>query len=117
VTPSSGSPSEDRAHVRAHRVSPSAAAHGSATTTARTRADIQASAEPATTLARRYGVNRKTVLKWRGREDVADLPIGPRERRSTVVSAILWVLRTGAPRRDLPERFGSWSTAWSPFRR
>jgi transposase len=34
-----------------------------------------------------------------------------------VVSAILWVLRTGAPWRDLPERFGPWSTAWSRFRR
>jgi transposase len=34
-----------------------------------------------------------------------------------VVSAILWVLRTGAPWRDLPERFGPWSTAWNRFRR
>jgi len=34
-----------------------------------------------------------------------------------VLSAILWVLRTGAPWRDLPERFGPWSTAWSRFRR
>jgi len=28
----------------------------------------------------------------------------------------LSVLRTGATWRDLPERFGSWSTAWSRFR-
>jgi transposase len=27
------------------------------------------------------------------------------------------VLRTGAPWRDLPERFGPWATAWSRFRR
>jgi transposase len=27
------------------------------------------------------------------------------------------VLRTGAPWRDLPERFGPWSTAWNRFRR
>lgn len=27
------------------------------------------------------------------------------------------MLRTGAPWRDLPERFGPWSTAWSRFRR
>ena len=27
------------------------------------------------------------------------------------------MLRTGAPCRDLPERFGPWSTAWSRFRR
>lgn len=29
----------------------------------------------------------------------------------------MWVLRTGAPWRDLPERFGPWATAWSRFRR
>jgi hypothetical protein len=34
-----------------------------------------------------------------------------------VLSGILWVLRTGAPWRDLPEYFGSWSTAYSRFRR
>jgi transposase len=34
-----------------------------------------------------------------------------------VLGAILWVLRTGAPWRDLPERFGPWSTAWNRFRR
>lgn len=33
------------------------------------------------------------------------------------MSGILWVLRTGAPWRDLPERFGPWSTAWNRFRR
>lgn len=41
----------------------------------------------------------------------------PARDHRTVVSAILWVLRTGAPWRDLPERFGPWSTAWSRFRR
>ena len=30
---------------------------------------------------------------------------------------MLWVHRTGAPWRDLPERFGPWATAWSRFRR
>jgi transposase len=29
----------------------------------------------------------------------------------------VWVLRTGAPWRDLPDRFGPWATAWSRFRR
>jgi Brinker DNA-binding domain len=28
-------------------------------------------------LAKRYGVNQKTVAKWRKREGVADLPTGP----------------------------------------
>ena len=30
---------------------------------------------------------------------------------------MLWVLRTGAPWRDVPERFGPWATVWSRFRR
>ncbi|MFB9993749.1 IS5 family transposase [Deinococcus oregonensis] len=34
-----------------------------------------------------------------------------------IVSGILWVLRTGAPWRDVPERFGKWITIASRFRR
>ena len=41
----------------------------------------------------------------------------PARDHRTILSAILWVLRTGAPWRDLPERFGPWATAWSRFRR
>lgn len=41
----------------------------------------------------------------------------PARDHRTILSAILWVLRTGAPWRDVPERFGSWSTCWSRFRR
>ena len=32
-----------------------------------------------------------------------------------MLDAILWVLRTGAPWRDLPADFGPWSTAWDFF--
>ena len=41
----------------------------------------------------------------------------PARDHRVVLSAILWVLRTGAPWRDLPGRFGPWSTAWNRFRR
>lgn len=41
----------------------------------------------------------------------------PARDHRTILSAILWVLRTGAPWRDLPVRFGPWSTAWNRFRR
>jgi transposase len=35
----------------------------------------------------------------------------------TIVNGILWVLRTGAPWRDLPERYGPWASVYSRFRR
>ena len=34
-----------------------------------------------------------------------------------MVEAILYILRTGIPWRDLPQRFGSWSTVYSRWRR
>lgn len=34
-----------------------------------------------------------------------------------MISGIVWVLRTGAPWRDVPERFGKWTTVASRFRR
>lgn len=33
------------------------------------------------------------------------------------VDAVLWIARTGAPWRDLPERFGLWNSAWRRFDR
>jgi transposase len=35
----------------------------------------------------------------------------------TVIDGILWKLRTGAPWRDLPERYGSWLTCFDRFNR
>lgn len=35
----------------------------------------------------------------------------------TIVNGILWILRTGAPWRDLPDQFGSWKTVYDRFRR
>jgi transposase InsO family protein len=60
--------------------------HGSATTTAAVRRAIQHSQESLMVLSRRYGINAKTVAKWRGRDSVADRRTGPREPRSTVLS-------------------------------
>src|ERR687890_57463 len=60
--------------------------HGSATTTAAIRRAIQHSQESLRALAKRYGVNQKTVAKWRKRTSHADLPTGPRKPRSTVLS-------------------------------
>ena len=33
------------------------------------------------------------------------------------VDAVLWIAKTGAPWRDLPERFGPWGSAWKRFDR
>jgi transposase InsO family protein len=60
--------------------------HGSATTTAAVRRAIQHSQESLRALAKRYGINQKTVAKWKGRTSVADLRTGPKEPRSTVLS-------------------------------
>ena len=37
-------------------------------------------------LAKRYGINPKTVAKWKKRGSVADLPTGPKDAASTVLS-------------------------------
>jgi transposase InsO family protein len=37
-------------------------------------------------LAKRYGINPKTVAKWRKRETAQDAPMGPKQARSTVLS-------------------------------
>lgn len=38
----------------------------------------------------------------------------PKDRR-TIVDGILWIMRTGAPWRDLPEEFGPWETYYGCF--
>lgn len=60
--------------------------HGSATTTHIIRAAIQRSKAPLKELAARYGLNRKTVAKWRKRAFVHDAPMGPKSPCSTVLT-------------------------------
>ena len=60
--------------------------HGSATTTHAVRAAIQRSKATIAELSAQYGVNPKTVMKWRNRASVEDLPMGPKDVRSTVLS-------------------------------
>jgi hypothetical protein len=61
--------------------------HGSARTTPRVRAELQASQEKSGTLARLYGLSRTTVNKWRGRTTTNDAPMGPTAPRSTVLTS------------------------------
>jgi transposase InsO family protein len=63
-----------------------ASLHGSARTTPRVRAELQASQEATRALAARYGLNPKTVAKWRKRTTTADAPMGPSRARSTTLT-------------------------------
>ena len=41
----------------------------------------------------------------------------PAQDHRKLLNGIVWVLRTGAPWRDLPERYGKWTTIYSRFQR
>ena len=60
--------------------------HGSAKTTHAVRAAIQRSKATIAQLAKKYDINPKTVIKWRRRRSVEDMPMGPQNARSTVLS-------------------------------
>jgi transposase InsO family protein len=60
--------------------------HGSATTTEAIRRAIQNSQASLRALSRRYGINQKTVAKWKKRSSVSDLPTGPTDAKSSVLS-------------------------------
>jgi transposase len=68
---------------------------------------------------RRYEINDE---EW---ERVKDLlppertgkPGRPSGDNRTALNGILWIARSGAAWRDLPERYGSWSTLYDKFKR
>ena len=60
--------------------------HRSATTTEAVRRAIQHSQESLRALARRHGINPKTVAKWRKHCSVSDCRTGPTQPRSTVLT-------------------------------
>ena len=60
--------------------------HGSARTTAAVRRAIQHSQESLRSLAKRHGINQKTVAKWKKRTSAADQRTGPKAPHSTVLS-------------------------------
>jgi transposase len=67
-------------------------------------------------------MNRRHALtddQWELIADIFGEPFStgrPRADRRTVVDGIFWILRTGAPWRDLPERYGKWKTVYELFR-
>lgn len=60
-----------------------------------------------------------TDFEWSVIEPV--LPRGgrgaPREDDRRILNGIFWVLRSGAPWRDLPERYGPYTTVYNRFNR
>ena len=60
--------------------------HGSAKTTEAVRRALQNSQESLRVLAQRYGINQKTVAKWKRRTSVRDLSTGPKDSKSSVLS-------------------------------
>jgi transposase InsO family protein len=60
--------------------------HGCATTTEAVRRAIQNSQESLRRLSERYGINPKTVSKWKKRGFVSDVRTGPKQVKSTVLS-------------------------------
>lgn len=41
----------------------------------------------------------------------------PPDNHRRVLDGALWICRTGAPWRDLPDVFGNWNSVWRQFRR
>jgi transposase len=64
--------------------------------------------------------HRLTDEQWNAIADLFPQPKvtgrPPRKPRE-MFDAILWILRTGSPWRDLPSAFGPWGTAWDTFDR
>lgn len=58
-----------------------------ARTTEAIRRAIRQSPESLRVLAKRYGINPKTVAKWKKRDDTADLPSGPKPARHRKLTA------------------------------
>jgi transposase len=59
--------------------------------------------------------------EWRLLKDLLPAERGRKSRPAgdnrPVVNGILWRIRTGAPWRDVPEKYGKWSTVYQRFRR
>ena len=60
--------------------------HACAKTTEAIRISIKNSQESLRSLAKKYSINPKTVAKWKKRGVVSDMPMGPKNPRSTIVS-------------------------------
>ena len=86
--------------------------HGCARTTEATRREIQDSKESSERVAKRLGINRKTVLKWRKRDYTHDTPMGPKNPRSTVLT-----IKEEAIIVSFRKKYYLWTTVYTPYKK
>src|SRR5581483_12457920 len=60
---------------------------------------------------------RMTDEEWAYFEPFLKRETGRPGRHRRTLDAIFWVMRTGAPWRDLPEELGKWNSVFRQFRR
>jgi putative transposase len=60
-----------------------------------------------------------TDAQWQRLQLLLPKQRGPSAKRGDreFLNAVLWRIRTGAPWRDIPERYGSWKTIYNRFAR
>src|ERR1051325_2582697 len=60
-----------------------------------------------------------TDVQWKLVERFIPTRRGPRSLHGdrNLVNAVMWSLKTGAPWRDIPERYGSWKSVYTRFDR
>ena len=60
-----------------------------------------------------------TDEQWAQIEPLVPIRPGPRAKRGDrdFVNAVMWRVKTGAPWRDIPERYGNWKTVYNRFAR
>ena len=71
------------------------------------------------TPCRRYELNDS---EWERIKDMlpperTGKPGRPSSDNKTALNGILWIARSGAPWRDMPERYGSWSTVYDRYKK
>ena len=65
--------------------------------------------------------DKMTNAQWESVKNLLPGKLGDRGRTGNnnrlSLEGILWIMRTGAPWRDLPSRYGKWITVYQRFRR
>jgi len=73
---------------------------------------------PPNSIHRRGDLNESQWRRLRSLLPAQKPPVGrPSHDHRRIINGILWIVRTGAPWRDLPERYGAWATVSGRFYR